>query len=347
MTIKEIKFDGEARSRMLAGADILADAVKVTLGPKGRNVVLEQPFGSSRITKDGVTVAKEIELPDRFENMGAQLLKEVAQKTADEAGDGTTTATILARAIAHDGIKAVVAGMDPMELKRGIDMATAKVVSELRKQSRSVSTNEEIIQVGAISANGERKVGMMIADAMEKVGTEGAIMIEEAKGLESELETVEGMRLDRGYTSSYFMTNFDRLSCEFENPYILIHEGKLSSLGPMLPLLENVIKADKPLLVIAEDIEGEALAALIVNKLRGGLKVVAIKSPGFGDNRKEMLHDIAVLTNSRIVSEEQGLKLESVTLDMLGTANKISVTKDDTTIVGGGGEAADIRKSVV
>lgn len=343
MTVKEVKFDGEARSRMLAGVDILADAVKVTLGPKGRNVILEQPFGSSRITKDGVTVAKEIELPDRFENMGAQLLKEVARKTGDEAGDGTTTATILARAIAHEGIKAVVAGMDPMDIKRGIDLATTRVVSALKEQSKAVSTNEEIIQVGAISANGEREVGIMIAKAMEKVTINGAIMVEEAKGLESELEIVEGMQFDRGFTSPYFITDPGRQSSEFEDPYILIHEAKLTSLAPMLPLLEQIIQAGKPLLIIAEDIEGEALAALVVNKLRGGLRVVAVKSPGFGDRRKEMLEDIAVLTNTQPVSEEQGHKIESVTLDMLGTARKITVTKDETTIVGGGGEAAGIR----
>ncbi|MBT5938736.1 MAG: chaperonin GroEL [Rhodospirillaceae bacterium] len=344
MTVKEVKFDGEARSKMLAGVDILANAVKVTLGPKGRNVVLEQPFGSSRISKDGITVAQEIELTDRFENMGAQLLKEVARKTGDEAGDGTTTATVLAQAIAHEGTKAIAAGMDPMELKRGIDIATEKIVSVLKTQSKPVSGNQEIIQVATISANGERKVGVMIADAMMKVGTEGAITIEEAKGLDFELEIVEGMQFDQGFTSAYFVTNYERLNCEFKNPLILVHEAKLSSLTSILPLLEKIVEAGKPLLVIAEDIEGEALGALVVNKLRGGLNVVAVKSPGFGDRRKEMLQDIAVLVDTQVVSEDLGLKLDNITLDLLGTAKKIAVTKDTTTIVGGGGgNKKDIR----
>ncbi|MCW8953019.1 MAG: chaperonin GroEL, partial [Rhodospirillales bacterium] len=343
MAAKEVKFGTDARDRMLRGVDILANAVKVTLGPKGRNVVLDKSFGAPRITKDGVSVAKEIELSDKFENMGAQMVKEVASKTSDEAGDGTTTATVLAQAIVREGVKAVAAGMNPMDLKRGIDSSVAAVVEALRKQSRAVKTSEEIAQVGSISANGERAIGDMIAQAMEKVGNEGVITVEEAKSLHSETNVVEGMQFDRGYTSPYFVTNADKMTCEMDDPYILIHEKKLSSLQSMLPVLEAVIQANKPLLIIAEDIEGEALATLVVNKLRGGLKVAAVKAPGFGDRRKAMLQDIAILTNGQMISEDLGMKLENVKLDMLGRAKKISITKDDTTIVEGAGKKKDIE----
>ncbi|MGF1641263.1 MAG: chaperonin GroEL [Rhodospirillales bacterium] len=343
MAAKEVKFDTEARAKMLKGVDTLANAVKVTLGPKGRNVVLEKSFGAPRVTKDGVTVAKEIELADKFENMGAQMLREVASKTSDEAGDGTTTATVLAQAIVREGAKAVAAGMNPMDLKRGIDLAVEAVVKELHKRSKAVSTNEEIAQVGTISANGEREIGDMLARAMEKVGKEGVITSEEAKSLTSELEVVEGMQFDRGYTSPYFITNAEKMNCELESPFILIHEKKLSSLQPLLPVLETVVQSGKPLLVIAEDVEGEALATLVVNKLRGGLKVAAVKAPGFGDRRKAMLEDIAILTHGTVISEDVGIKLENVTIDMLGTAKKVMITKEETTIVEGAGRKADIQ----
>ena len=343
MAAKEVKFHADARERMMKGVDILANAVKVTLGPKGRNVVLERSFGAPRITKDGVTVAKEIELKDRFENMGAQMLREVASKTNDEAGDGTTTATILAQAIVREGLKSVAAGMNPMDLRRGVDLAVAEVVKTLEKASKKVTSSEEIAQVGAIAANGEETVGKMIADAMDKVGKEGVITVEEAKSLASELDVVEGMQFDRGYLSPYFITNADKMTVELENPYILLSEGKLSNLQAMLPLLEAVVQSSRPLLIIAEDVEGEALATLVVNKLRGGLKVAAVKAPGFGDRRKAMLEDIAVLTKGQVVSEDLGIKLENVTLDMLGTAKNININKDDTTIVDGAGKAADIK----
>ncbi len=343
MAAKEVKFEAEARQRMLAGVDVLANAVKVTLGPKGRNVVLEKSFGAPRITKDGVTVAKEIELTDRFENMGAQMVREVASKTNDEAGDGTTTATVLAQSIVREGVKAVSAGMNPMDLKRGIDLAVVSVIEDLKKRSRKVSTSEEIAQVGTISANGESEIGNMIADAMGKVGNEGVITVEEAKSLQSTLEVVEGMQFDRGYTSPYFVTNAEKMICELESPYILIHEKKLSSLQPMLPVLEAVVQSGRPLLIIAEDIEGEALATLVVNKLRGGLKVAAVKAPGFGDRRKAMLEDIAILTKGQVISEDLGIKLENVALDMMGSAKRIVITKEETTIVEGTGKKADIE----
>ncbi|MDP6788461.1 MAG: chaperonin GroEL [Rhodospirillales bacterium] len=343
MAAKEIKFSTDARTRMLQGVDTLAEVVKVTLGPKGRNVVLDKSFGAPRITKDGVTVAKEVELTDKFENMGAQMMREVASKTSDEAGDGTTTATVLAQSIVREGAKAVAAGMNPMDLKRGIDNAVETVVAELKKRSRRVSTNEEIAQVGTVSANGEREIGAMIAEAMEKVGNEGVITVEEAKSLHSELEVVEGMQFDRGYTSPYFVTNADKMSCDLENPFILIHEKKLSSLQALLPVLEAVVQSTRPLLIIAEDIEGEALATLVVNKLRGGLKVCAVKAPGFGDRRKAMLEDIAVLTAGQVISEDIGIKLENVTLDMLGTAKKVLISKEETTIVEGVGKKSEIQ----
>jgi len=343
MPAKEVKFDTDARARLLAGVDVLANAVKVTLGPKGRNVVLDKSFGAPRITKDGVTVAKEIELSDKFENMGAQMLREVASRTSDEAGDGTTTATVLAQAIVREGAKAVAAGLNPMDLKRGIDLAVDAIIKDLHKRSRAVSTGEEISQVGTISANGELEVGKMISSAMEKVGKEGVITVEEAKGLQTELDVVEGMQFDRGYTSPYFITNAEKMTCELENPFILIHEKKLSGLQPLLPVLEQVVQSGRPMLVIAEDIEGEALATLVVNKLRGGLKVAAVKAPGFGDRRKAMLEDIAVLTSGQVVSEDLGIKLENVTIEMLGTAKKVAITKEETTIVEGAGKKDDIQ----
>lgn len=347
MAAKDIKFSSDARARMLAGVDTLANAVKVTLGPKGRNVVLSKSFGAPRITKDGVTVAKDIELSDRFENMGAQMVKEVASKTNDEAGDGTTTATVLAQAIVREGCKAVAAGMNPMDLKRGIDLAVLNVVASLEKTSKKVSTNAEVAQVGTISANGDAEIGNMIADAMDRVGNEGVITVEEAKSLETELDVVEGMQFDRGYTSPYFVTNPDKMTCEMENPYILIHEKKLSSLQPLLPILEQVVQSARPLLIVAEDIEGEALATLVVNKLRGGLKVAAVKAPGFGDRRKEMLQDLAVLTKGQVISEDVGIKLENVTMDMMGSAKRVSITKDETIIIDGEGDKKDIQARCV
>ena len=346
MSAKEVKFNTDARTRMLRGVNILADAVKVTLGPKGRNVVLEKSFGAPRITKDGVSVAKEIELEDKFENMGAQMVKEVAQRTNDEAGDGTTTATVLAQAIVKEGMKSVAAGMNPMDLKRGIDMATTKVVEAIKAAARTVENSDEVAQVGTISANGESDIGRMIADAMQKVGNEGVITVEENKGMETEVEVVEGMQFDRGYLSPYFVTNADKMTVELEDAVILLHEKKLSSLQPMVPLLESVIQAQKPLLIIAEDVEGEALATLVVNKLRGGLKVAAVKAPGFGDRRKAMLQDIAILTGGQVISEDLGMKLENVTLDMLGQAKRVSITKDETTIVDGAGDKAEIEARV-
>ena len=343
MPAKEIKFSTDARTRMLAGIDILTDAVRITLGPKGRNVILDKSFGAPRITKDGVTVAKEIELADKFENMGAQMVREVASKTNDEAGDGTTTATVLAHSIVREGAKSVAAGMNPMDLKRGVDIAVKTVVEALKKASKAVSTSAEISQVGTISANGDTEVGELIAEAMEKVGNEGVITVEEAKGLETELEVVEGMLFDRGYTSPYFITNAEKMNCEMENPYILIHESKLSGLQPLLPLLEQVVQSGRPLLVIAEDIEGEALATLVVNKLRGGMKVAAVKAPGFGDRRKAMLEDLAVLTSGQVVSEDLGIKLENVTMDMLGSAKKVIITKEETTVVEGAGKKKEIE----
>ena len=343
MPAKDVKFGSDARARMLAGVDILANAVKITLGPKGRNVVLDKAFGAPRITKDGVTVAKEIELADKFENMGAQMVKEVASKTNEEAGDGTTTATILAQAIVREGGKAVAAGMNPMDLKRGVDLAVQKVVDALEKSSKTVSTSAEVAQVGTISANGDTEVGNMIAEAMKRVGNEGVITVEEAKGLETELDVVEGMLFDRGYTSPYFVTNADKMNCEMENPFILIHESKLSGLQPILPLLEQVVQSSRPLLIIAEDIEGAALATLVVNKLRGGLKVAAVRAPGFGDRRKAMLEDLAVLTAGQVISEDLGIKLENVTMDMLGSAKKVIITKDETTIVEGAGKKKAIQ----
>jgi len=339
---KDIKFSTDARSRLLKGINILADTVKITLGPKGRNVVLDKSFGSPRITKDGVTVAKEIDLKDKFENMGAQMIKEVASKTSDTAGDGTTTATILAQAIVEEGLKAVAAGMNPMDLKRGIDTATKAIIEELKKKSKKISTNEEVKQVGTISANGDIEVGEHLAQAMEKVGNEGVITVEEGKGLDTELNVVEGMQFDRGYLSPYFVTNAEKMTCELEDVYILLHEQKLSNLQPMLPLLESVAQSGKPLLIIAEEIEGEALATLIVNKLRGGLKIAAVKAPGFGDRRSAMLEDIALLTNGQVISEELGIKLENVKLDSLGTAKKINIDKENTTIVGGSGKKSEI-----
>jgi chaperonin GroEL len=343
MASKDVKFSTDARDRMLRGVDVLANAVKVTLGPKGRNVVIEKSFGAPRITKDGVTVAKEIELKDKFENMGAQMVKEVASKTNDTAGDGTTTATVLAQAIVREGAKAVAAGMNPMDLKRGIDTAVEAVVADVQKRSKKIKTNEEIAQVGTISANGETEIGDILAKAMEKVGNEGVITVEEAKGLETELDVVEGMQFDRGYTSPYFITNAEKMVVELDSPYLLIHEKKLSSLQPLLPVLESVVQTGKPLLVIAEEIEGEALATLVVNKLRGGLKVAAVKAPGFGDRRKAMLEDIAILTGGQVISEDVGIKLENVTLDMLGRAKHVRIDKDNTTIVDGSGKKADIQ----
>ncbi|MEE3050404.1 MAG: chaperonin GroEL [Pseudomonadota bacterium] len=343
MPAKEVKFSTDARTRMLAGIDILTDAVRITLGPKGRNVILDKSFGAPRITKDGVTVAKEIELADKFENMGAQMVREVASKTNDEAGDGTTTATVLAHSIVREGAKSVAAGMNPMDLKRGVDLAVKTVVEALKKASKTVSTSAEISQVGTISANGDTEVGAMIAEAMEQVGNEGVITVEEAKGLETELDVVEGMLFDRGYTSPYFITNAEKMNCEMENPYILIHESKLSGLQPLLPLLEQVVQSGRPLLVIAEDIEGEALATLVVNKLRGGMKVAAVKAPGFGDRRKAMLEDLAVLTSGQVISEDLGIKLENVTMDMLGTAKKVIITKEETTVVEGAGKKKEIE----
>jgi chaperonin GroEL len=343
MAAKEVKFAVDARDRMLRGIDILARAVCVTLGPKGRNVVLDKSYGAPRITKDGVTVAKEIELEDKFENMGAQMVREVASKTSDEAGDGTTTATILAHAIVKEGAKAVAAGMNPMDLKRGVDLAVEAVVADLRKNSKNVTSNEEIAQVGTISANGDAEIGRFIADAMKKVGNEGVITVEEAKSLETELEVVEGMQFDRGYISPYFVTNADKMRVEMEDPYLLIYEKKLSGLQELLPLLEAVVQAGKPLLIIAEDIEGEALATLVVNKLRGGLKVAAVKAPGFGDRRKAMLEDIAILSGGTMVSADLGTKLENVTVNMLGRAKKVMIDKENTTIVGGSGKKADIQ----
>ncbi len=346
MASKEIKFSTDARSRMLRGVDILADAVKTTLGPKGRNVVLDKSFGAPRITKDGVTVAKEIELDDKFENMGAQMVKEVASRTNDTAGDGTTTATILAQAIVHEGLKSVAAGMNPMDLKRGIDSAVEKIVSEISSMSRPVKDSDEVAQVGTISANGEAEIGNQIADAMQKVGNEGVITVEENKGLETETEVVEGMQFDRGYLSPYFITNADKMISDLDDCLILLHEKKLSSLQPMVPLLETVIQSGKPLLIIAEDVEGEALATLVVNKLRGGLKIAAVKAPGFGDRRKAMLQDIAILTGGQLISEDLGMKLENVTMDMLGTAKRISITKDETTVIDGAGEKSEIEARV-
>src|SRR5476649_1763685 len=342
MAAKDVRFGGDARARMLRGVDILADAVKVTLGPKGRNVVLDKSYGAPTITKDGVSVAKEIELADKFENMGAQMLKEVAVKTGDLAGDGTTTATVLAQAIVREGSKAVAAGMNPMDLKRGVDLAVEAVVEDVKKRSKKVSTNAEIAQVGIISANGDREIGEMIAKAMQKVGNEGVITIEEAKSLETELDVVEGMQFDRGYLSPYFVTNAEKMIVELDDPYILLHEKKLSGLQAMLPLLEAVVKTGRPLLIISEDIEGEALATLVVNKLRGGLKVAAVKAPGFGDRRKAMLEDIAVLTAGQVISEDLGIKLENVTLDMLGTTKRVRIDKDNTTVIGGAGKKKEI-----
>jgi chaperonin GroEL len=346
MSAKEVKFAQDARDRMLRGVDILANAVKVTLGPKGRNVVLEKSFGAPRITKDGVTVAKEIELEDKFENMGAQMVREVASKTSDTAGDGTTTATLLAHAIVREGAKSVAAGSNPMDLKRGIDLAVHAVVEELKTKAKKVTSSGEIAQVGTISANGDPEIGRMIAEAMEKVGNEGVITVEEAKGLESELEVVEGMQFDRGYISPYFITNADKMVAELEDPYILIYEKKLSGLQALLPLLERVVQAGRPLLIIAEDVEGEALATLVVNKLRGGLKIAAVKAPGFGDRRKAMLQDIAILSAGEMISEDLGIKLENVTMEMLGRAKRVSITKDDTTIVDGAGKKKDIEARI-
>ena len=340
---KEVKFSTEARAGLLSGVNILANAVKITLGPKGRNVVIDKSFGPPRITKDGVSVAKEIDLKDKFENMGAQMVKEVASKTSDSAGDGTTTATILAQAIIEEGLKAVAAGMNPMDLKRGIDAATKEIVEELKKKSKKISSNEEVKQVGTISANGDIEVGEHLAQAMNKVGNEGVITVEEGKGLDTELNVVEGMQFDRGYLSPYFITNAEKMNCELEDVYILLHEQKLSNLQPMLPLLESVAQSGKPLLIIAEEVEGEALATLIVNKLRGGLKIAAVKAPGFGDRRKAMLEDIALLTNGQVISEELGIKLENVKLESLGTAKKINIDKENTTIVGGSGKKSDIE----
>ena len=346
MAAKDVKFSTDARDKMLHGVDILANAVRVTLGPKGRNVVLDKSYGAPRVTKDGVTVAKEIELEDKFENMGAQMLREVASKTSDIAGDGTTTATVLAQAIVKEGIKLVAAGMNPMDLKRGIDLAVGEVVKDIARQAKKVKSSEEIAQVGTVAANGEKDIGQMIAKAMQKVGNEGVITVEEAKSLESELEVVEGMQFDRGYISPYFITNAEKMVAELESPYILIYEKKLSGLQALLPLLELVVQSGKPLLIIAEDVEGEALATLVVNKLRGGLKVAAVKAPGFGDRRKAMLQDIAVLTGGELISEDLGIKLENVTVQMLGKAKRVTITKDDTTIVDGAGKKADIEARI-
>src|SRR6516225_1239706 len=346
MAAKEVKFAVDARDRMLHGIDILADAVRVTLGPKGRNVVLDKSFGAPRITKDGVTVAKEIELEDKFENMGAQMVREVASKTSDIAGDGTTTATVLAQAIVKEGSKAVAAGMNPMDLKRGIDIAVEAVVEDLKKNSKKVTSNDEIAQVGTISANGDSEIGRFLAEAMKKVGNEGVITVEEAKSLETELEVVEGMQFDRGYISPYFITNADKMRAEMEDPYLLIYEKKLSALNELLPLLEAVVQTSKPLVIIAEDVEGEALATLVVNKLRGGLKVSAVKAPGFGDRRKAMLEDIAVLTGAQAISEDLGIKLDKVTVNMLGRAKKVMIEKENTTIVNGAGKKTDIQARI-
>ena len=346
MSAKEVKFSVDARDRMLHGIETLTHAVRVTLGPKGRNVILDKSFGAPRITKDGVTVAKEIELEDKFENMGAQMVREVASKTSDQAGDGTTTATVLAHAIVREGAKAVAAGMNPMDLKRGVDLAVETIVADLKKNSKNVTSNEEIAQVGAIAANGDAEIGRFIADAMKKVGNEGVITVEEAKSLETELEVVEGMQFDRGYISPYFVTNADKMRVDMEDPYILIYEKKLSGLQELLPLLEAVVQASKPLLIIAEDIEGEALATLVVNKLRGGLKVAGVKAPGFGDRRKAMLEDIAILTGGTMVSADLGIKLENVTINMLGRAKKVMIDKENTTIVGGAGKKADIQARI-
>ena len=346
MAAKDVKFETDARNRMLAGVNILADAVKVTLGPKGRNVVLDKSFGAPRITKDGVTVAKEIELEDKFENMGAQMVKEVASRTNDEAGDGTTTATLLAQSIVREGMKSVAAGMNPMDLKRGVDAAVASVVEDIKKAARKVKDSEEVAQIGTISANGETEIGTQIADAMQKVGNDGVITVEENKGLDTETEVVEGMQFDRGYLSPYFVTNPDKMTAELEDAMILLHEKKLSSLQPMVPLLESVIQSQKPLLIIAEDVEGEALATLVVNKLRGGLKIASVKAPGFGDRRKAMLQDIAILTGGQVISEDLGMKLENVTMDMLGSAKRVSITKDETTVVDGAGAKAEIQARV-
>jgi chaperonin GroEL len=343
MAAKEVRFGGDARQRMLRGVDILADAVKVTLGPKGRNVVIDKSFGAPRITKDGVTVAKEIELADKFENMGAQMLREVATKTNDVAGDGTTTATVLAQAIVREGAKAVAAGMNPMDLKRGVDRAVTAIVEELKARTRKITTQAETAQVGTISANGEADIGRMISEAMQKVGNEGVITVEEAKGIQTELDVVEGMQFDRGYVSPYFITNAEKMVADLDTPYILIHEKKLSTLQPLLPLLESVVQSGRPLLIVAEDVEGEALATLVVNKLRGGLKIAAVKAPGFGDRRKAMLEDIAILTGGQVISEDLGIKLENVTLAMLGKAKKVLIEKENTTIVEGAGEKADIQ----
>ena len=353
MAAKDIKFSTEARDKMLKGVETLAKAVKVTLGPKGRNVILDKSYGAPKITKDGVSVAKEVELTDKFENMGAQLVKEVAQKTADKAGDGTTTATVLAEAIIKEGCKAVAAGMNPMDLKRGIDMAVEAVVADVKSRSKDIKTSEEIAQVGTISANGERSIGEYLARAMEKVGNDGVITVEDAKGLETELDVVEGMQFDRGYLSPYFVTNAEKMSCEFENPFVLLYDQKISNLQPLIPVLEAVVQSGRALLIIAEDIEGEALATLVVNRIRGGLKVCAVKAPGFGDRRKAMLEDIAILTGGQVISEELGMKIENVSLDMLGTAKRIEVNKDETTIIDGDGEkdlikarADSIRKQI-
>jgi len=342
MAAKDVKFGVDARTRMMRGVDVLADAVKVTLGPKGRNVVIDKSFGAPRITKDGVTVAKEIELSDKFENMGAQMVREVASKTNDLAGDGTTTATVLAQAIVREGVKAVAAGLNPMDLKRGIDLAVEAVVEDIKKRSKKVSTNAEIAQVGAIAANGEKEIGDMIAKAMQRVGNEGVITVEEAKSLDTELDVVEGMQFDRGYISPYFVTNAEKMLADLESPYILLFEKKLSGLQAMLPVLESVVQSGKPLVIVAEDVEGEALATLVVNKLRGGLKVAAVKAPGFGDRRKAMLEDMAILTGGQVISEDLGIKLENVTLDMLGKAKKVTIEKENTTIVDGAGSKKDI-----
>ena len=346
MSAKDVKFGDDARVLMLEGVNVLANAVKVTLGPKGRNVVLDKAFGSPTVTKDGVSVAKEVELKDKFENMGAQMVREVASRTNDEAGDGTTTATVLTQAIVREGAKSVAAGMNPMDLKRGIDKAVTVALGDLEKRSKKVKSNEEIAQVGTISSNGEVSIGNMIAEAMQKVGNEGVITVEEAKGLDSELDVVEGMQFDRGYLSPYFITNADKMTTELDDPLILLHESKLTNLQPMLPILESVVQSSRPLLIIAEDIEGEALATLVVNKLRGGLKIAAVKAPGFGDRRKAMLEDIAILTGGQVISEDLGIKLENVTLDMLGTSKRVSITKDETTIVDGSGKKKDIESRV-
>ncbi|MDD7911354.1 MULTISPECIES: chaperonin GroEL [Pseudovibrio] len=346
MAAKEVKFGSEARDKMLKGVDILANAVKVTLGPKGRNVVLDKSFGAPRITKDGVSVAKEIELEDKFENMGAQMVREVASKTNDIAGDGTTTATVLAQAIVKEGAKAVAAGMNPMDLKRGVDLAAAAAVADLEARSKAISTSDEVAQVGTISANGDEQVGKDIAEAMQRVGNEGVITVEEAKSLETELEVVEGMQFDRGYLSPYFVTNAEKMIADLEKPLILLHEKKLSNLQPLLPILESAVQSSRPLLIIAEDVEGEALATLVVNKLRGGLKIAAVKAPGFGDRRKAMLEDIAILTGGTVISEDLGIKLENVTIDMLGTAEKVNISKENTTIVDGAGDKGDIEARV-